>query len=147
MKIIHMGTTCANSSRVSPHFSAKSFTSPFRPRTAFFAPRFQRFRCRNGSKENESGIDGINFKDAVSGIVDEQVQELLNRKENRVLLDGLEQASRRVEIARRELALIEEQEIAAKKFRDYVNQLEGKASEVIFFFKLSILLFWWLLNS
>ncbi|KAF7824953.1 homer protein [Senna tora] len=124
--------TILNSSRVLPPFSAKSFasSSTFRSQRSFFAPRFPSLRCRSGSEENGSGNDGSNFKDAVSGMVDEQVQELLSKEENRVLLDGLEEASRRVEIAKRELALIQEQELAAKRFRDYVNQLESQASEI-----------------
>lgn len=57
------------------------------------------------------------------------MEELLNRQENRVLLDGLEKASQRVEMARRELAEIERQELEAKQLRDYINQLESRASE------------------
>nr|TKR97661.1 hypothetical protein D5086_0000213060 [Populus alba] len=63
-------------------------------------------------------------------MVDKQVEELLNRQENRVLLDGLEKASQRVEMARRELAEIERQELEAKQLRDYINQLESRASEI-----------------
>ena len=63
-------------------------------------------------------------------MVDEQVQELLRRKENKALLDGLEKASLRVEMAKRELAEIQKQELAAKQFSDYAKLLEGKASEV-----------------
>lgn len=58
------------------------------------------------------------------------MEELLNRQENRVLLDGLEKASQRVEMARRELAEIERQELEAKQLRDYINQLESRASEI-----------------
>ncbi|KAK4389884.1 hypothetical protein Sango_2325400 [Sesamum angolense] len=61
-------------------------------------------------------------------------RELLNKEENRGLLDGLEEASRRVEMAKRELAEIEKQEIEAKLMRDYINQLESRASEVSKFF-------------
>lgn len=61
------------------------------------------------------------------------MEELLNRQENRVLLDGLEKASQRVEMARRELAEIERQELEAKQLRDYINQLESRASEVCCF--------------
>lgn len=63
-------------------------------------------------------------------MVDERVDELLNKEENRVLLDGLEKATQRVEKAKRELAEIEKQEIEAKMMRDYINQLESKATEV-----------------
>lgn len=73
----------------------------------------------------------------------EQVQELLNREENRALLDGLQKASLRVEKAKRELAEIERQEIEAKQMRKYVNQLEKRASEVL---KLASVLFgFWVL--
>lgn len=61
----------------------------------------------------------------------EQVEELLNREENKVLLDGLVEASERVEKAKRELAEIERQEIEAKLAREYINKLETRASEVL----------------
>lgn len=70
------------------------------------------------------------MKDALAGVVDERVEELLNREENKALLDGLEKASMRVEAAKRELAEIEKQELEAKKMREYINQLETRASEV-----------------
>ncbi|EYU40691.1 hypothetical protein ABFS82_01G107900 [Erythranthe guttata] len=80
--------------------------------------------------ENGNG-NGGSLKNILSGMVNESViDELLNKEENRVLLDGLEQASRRVEIAKRNLAEIEKQEIEAKIMRDYINQLESKASEI-----------------
>ncbi|KAH0975104.1 hypothetical protein GBA52_017003 [Prunus armeniaca] len=77
------------------------------------------------STSGESG----SLKDALSGIVGEQVEELLKKEENRDLLDGLEKASQRVEMAKRELAEIEKQELEAKLVRDYINQLESRASE------------------
>ena len=70
------------------------------------------------------------------------MEELLNRQENRVLLDGLEKASQRVEMARRELAEIERQELEAKKSRDYINQLESRASEVCCFSLIMLLGFY-----
>lgn len=85
---------------------------------------------KNGSSGSISGENGGNFKDILSGMVDERVDELLNKEENRVLLDGLEKATQRVEKAKRELAEIEKQEIEAKMMRDYINQLESKATEV-----------------
>lgn len=63
-------------------------------------------------------------------MVGERVEELLNREENRSLLDGLEKASMRVEIAKKQLAEIEKQELELKRFKDYVSQLENRASEV-----------------
>lgn len=73
------------------------------------------------------------MKDALSGFVGKEVEELLNREENKGLLDGLEKASQRVEMAKRELAEIERQELEAHLLRNYINQLESKASEVSFF--------------
>lgn len=70
------------------------------------------------------------MKNALSSMVGEQVEELLNREENRSLLDGLEKASMRVEIAKKQLAEIEKQELELKRFKDYVSQLENRASEV-----------------
>lgn len=63
-------------------------------------------------------------------MVDDGVELLLSKEENRVLLRGLEQASQRVERAKRELAEIEKQEIEAGIMKDYVKQLESRASEI-----------------
>uniref|UniRef100_M1AWH0 Uncharacterized protein n=3 Tax=Solanum tuberosum TaxID=4113 RepID=M1AWH0_SOLTU len=71
-----------------------------------------------------------NLKDALTGIVDERVEELLKREENRVLLDGLEKATLRVEMAKKELAEIERQELEAKLLKDYITQLETRTSEI-----------------
>lgn len=129
--MIHMGATCMNPSGSLPPFPVKSITPPLWAQRTNLGSRFRNLKCRSGSEEEISNNGGdFNFKDAVSGMVDEQVQELLSKKENRVLLDGLEKASLRVEMAKKELALIEEQELAAKKLREYIDQLEGKAIEV-----------------
>ncbi|KAJ7945091.1 Homer protein [Quillaja saponaria] len=95
---------------------------------ASLAPKFLAVACSSSEGRDNNG--GSDFKDTVSGVVGEQVEELLSKEENRVLLDGLEKASQRVEIAKRELAEIERQELAAKQFRDYINQVEGRASEI-----------------
>lgn len=63
-------------------------------------------------------------------MVDERVEELLNREENRVMLDELEKASQRVEMARKELEIIKTQEIEAAQMKDYVQKLESRTSEV-----------------
>ena len=63
-------------------------------------------------------------------MVEEGVAELLNREENRVLLDGLEKATQRVDMAQKELAEIKKKEIEAKEMRVHMNQLESRASEV-----------------
>lgn len=86
-------------------------------------------KCNNSGQREGSGG---NLKDALAGMVDKQVVELLNREENRVLLDGLDKASQRVEMAKKELAEIEKQELEAKQMRDYINQLESQASEVCY---------------
>ncbi|KAF5729773.1 hypothetical protein HS088_TW20G00137 [Tripterygium wilfordii] len=91
-------------------------------------PRAPLFKCRSDSGARETNGDSL--KDALSGMVDQQVGEILNREENRDLLEGLEKASRRVEIAKRELAEIEKRELEEKLLRNYINQLEIKASEV-----------------
>ncbi|KAI9108269.1 hypothetical protein K1719_020752 [Acacia pycnantha] len=131
MKMIHVGTTCTNPSVIRPPFSVKSITPLLWAQRTSLGSRLRSVKCRSGSEEeiSNNGSD-FNFKDALSGMVDEQVQELLSKKENRVLFDGLEKASLRVEMARKELALIEQQELAAKQFREYTNQLEGKAMEI-----------------
>lgn len=86
-------------------------------------------KCNRGSSEERETSDG-NLKDALTGMVDQRVEELLNKEENRALLDGLERASLRVEMARKELAEIEKQELEAKQMRDYVNKLESRAFEI-----------------
>ncbi|CAN0908916.1 hypothetical protein LINGRAHAP2_LOCUS25541 [Linum grandiflorum] len=73
---------------------------------------------------------GSNLKDALTGLVGKEVAELLAKEENKALLDELDKASQRVEIARKELAEIERQEAEAKQLQAYVNQLETRASEV-----------------
>ncbi|KAL8216604.1 hypothetical protein R6Q57_023441 [Mikania cordata] len=83
----------------------------------------------NGNASTEPSNNG-GLKNLLSGIVDEQVDELLNKEENRVLLDGLDKAAQRVEIAKRELAKIEQQEIENNKIKQYINQLEIRAAEI-----------------
>ncbi|GAU22222.1 hypothetical protein TSUD_227580 [Trifolium subterraneum] len=84
------------------------------------------FKCRSSNNNNNSD----DFKDALSGMMGEQVEELLSREENKVLMDRLEKASLRVENAKTELAFIQKQELALKQFKDYTQQLEGKASQI-----------------
>ncbi|XP_021289629.1 uncharacterized protein LOC110420582 [Herrania umbratica] len=84
-------------------------------------------KCSSNSEEKETSND---LKDALSGIVGKQVEELLNREENKGLLDGLEKASQRVEMAKRQLVEIEKQELEAQFLGNYINQLEARASEI-----------------
>jgi hypothetical protein len=89
------------------------------------------FKCRNSNSSNSNNSsDDNDFKDALSGMMGEQVEELLSREENKVLMDRLEKASQRVENAKTELAFIQKQELALKQFKDYTQQLEGKASQI-----------------
>lgn len=109
-------TNIVNSVQVPFPLFIKSFRS---------VPSFKCF-CRSS---DEKGSDDV--KDPLYGLVDKQVQELLSREENKILLDGLEKASQRVEMAKRELELIQKQELAVKQLKDYVNQLEGEVLEVM----------------
>ncbi|GKV04003.1 hypothetical protein SLEP1_g16222 [Rubroshorea leprosula] len=107
--------------------SSPACLKPFYYRGRTSKPLHLVVKCSGNSGQ---GATGDSLNDALSGMVDEQVEELLNREENRGLLDGLEQASLRVEKARRELAEIEKQQLEAKLLRDYVNQLEARAAEI-----------------
>ena len=60
----------------------------------------------------------------------EKVDELLRREENRALLEGVEDAERRVERARAALADIERQEAEARLAREEVRRLEKRRDEV-----------------
>lgn len=102
-----------------------SVTSPISRRAASSRSRLLILKCNNSDQSGD-------LKDALAGMVEEGVDELLKREENRGLLDGLEKASQRVESARKELAEIERQELEAKRLREYVNQLESRASEVCY---------------
>ncbi|KAE8683909.1 hypothetical protein F3Y22_tig00111166pilonHSYRG00306 [Hibiscus syriacus] len=82
----------------------------------------------SGNSEDQETSNGL--KDALSGIVGKQVEEFLNREDNKVLLDGLEKASQRVETAKRQLAEIEKLELEAQLLRNYIDQLECRASEI-----------------
>ncbi|KAF8028033.1 hypothetical protein BT93_E0830 [Corymbia citriodora subsp. variegata] len=122
---------------VSPSPTSSRPSSPLRrgapPGTAFRGRRAavrrapRAFVARCSAAENEQSGD---LKGALSGMVDAGVEELLRREENRGLLDGLERASQRVDRARRELAEIERQEAEARQMRNYVEQLESRASEI-----------------
>lgn len=87
-------------------------------------------KCSNSVNDNDNN-GGL--KNLLSGIVDERVDDLLNKEENKILLDGLDKATQRVELAKRELAKIEKQEIENQKMKEYINQLETRAAEVCLF--------------
>ena len=79
---------------------------------------------------SENGNGNGSLKNSLSNIVDKRVEELLGKEENKELLDKLNKASERVEIARQELAEIERQELEAQQMRKYINELEKRASQV-----------------
>ncbi|XP_022965244.1 uncharacterized protein LOC111465167 [Cucurbita maxima] len=95
---------------------------------SFSTPRLKIVKC--SSESNDEAQNNVNLNNALSSMVGEQIEELLNKEENRSLLDGLEKASMRVEIAKRQLAEIEKQELELKRFKDHINQLESRASEI-----------------
>ncbi|XVF51231.1 hypothetical protein PTKIN_Ptkin04bG0167900 [Pterospermum kingtungense] len=105
-----------------PSTCPKAFYSPTSP---LLKPLI--LKCSSNSEEQETSND---LKDALSGFVGKEVEELLNREENKGLLDGLEKASQRVEMAKRELAEIERRELEAQLLRNYINQLESRADEI-----------------
>ncbi|XP_009137688.1 uncharacterized protein LOC103861719 [Brassica rapa] len=105
------------------NFQLSSLSSPHR--------RTRNWRISSSSEDNAANSsDGGDLKKSLSGIVGNQVEELLSREENKSLLDGLEKASMRVETAKRELAEIERQEFEAKLLQDYVDKLESRAAEI-----------------
>ncbi|XP_042396231.1 uncharacterized protein LOC121986385 isoform X2 [Zingiber officinale] len=63
-------------------------------------------------------------------IVSGMVEKLLQREENKALLDGLEKASARVDRAREALADIERQEVEALRAKEYVRQLRSREAEI-----------------
>ncbi|KAL1828170.1 hypothetical protein DCAR_0207364 [Daucus carota subsp. sativus] len=112
--------------------------SPFQPiHTLLGLPSSPslKFKCFSSSNiNNDNNISNKKqeggLKEVVYGMVGEQVESLLKKEENKGLLDGLEKAAERVEIARMELAEIEKQEAEAKRVQEYVKQLEARASEI-----------------
>lgn len=78
----------------------------------------------------EGDVESGNLKGALSNMVGERVEELLNKEENKELLDKLNAASERVEKARKELADIERQEMEAKVMKEYIQKMEARAAEI-----------------
>uniref|UniRef100_A0A453LDZ1 Uncharacterized protein n=1 Tax=Aegilops tauschii subsp. strangulata TaxID=200361 RepID=A0A453LDZ1_AEGTS len=97
---------------------------PARP----LAARCRHLRGVRGSCAPGEGAPGAEW---LSSAVGEKVDELLRREENRALLDGVEAAERRVELARAKLADIERQEAAARLATEEVRRLERRRDEVI----------------
>ncbi|OEL19770.1 hypothetical protein BAE44_0019210 [Dichanthelium oligosanthes] len=116
--------------------------SPLLPASPLAARRRRRFcggfRVRSAAGEGGSGPGGgggIGEGDGaaaswLSSAVGENVDELLQREENRAVLKGVEDAELRVERARAALADIERQEAAARFAREEVRRLEKRRDEV-----------------
>ncbi|XP_030501542.2 uncharacterized protein LOC115716781 [Cannabis sativa] len=102
-------------------------TPPTFPSSSSYKNRI--FTVRSSSS-NGSPKKSFNLKDALAGVVDERVDELMNSEENKIMLQGLEKASMRVEKIKNEIAELEKQELEAQKMREYINQLETRASEI-----------------
>ncbi|KAH9612063.1 hypothetical protein KSS87_023005, partial [Heliosperma pusillum] len=68
-------------------------------------------------------------QEALSKIVEDRVEELLQKDENKELLDKLNKASKRVELAREELANIQRQEMEALRMRDYIAECQKEVLE------------------
>ncbi|GAA0152305.1 hypothetical protein LIER_10817 [Lithospermum erythrorhizon] len=121
-----------NSSLILPPNTKSSFinnlknTKIYTSASSYDVPKSLSTRCTSQGSNNGSG----NMKDVLSGMVDKRVEELLNKEENKDLLDGLEKASQRVEVAKRELEEIKRQEAEAKLMREYINRLESRTSEI-----------------
>lgn len=82
----------------------------------------------------EKASSTAKMKDLLAELVDERVGELLSREEDRGLFDGLEKATQRVEIAKKELLQIEKQEEEAKGMQEYIQKLANREAEVRFYF-------------
>ncbi|KAF7073778.1 hypothetical protein CFC21_078723 [Triticum aestivum] len=100
---------------------------PARP----LAARCRHLRGVRGScAPGEGAGEGAPGAEWLSSAVGEKVDELLRREENRALLDGVEAAERRVELARAKLADIERQEAAARLATEEVRRLERRRDEI-----------------
>ncbi|KAF9602189.1 hypothetical protein IFM89_025534 [Coptis chinensis] len=104
-----------------------SFSTSVKPFNGYSTiPKSFLLRCSSEESINSNG----SLKSVLSGMVDKSVEELLKKEENKGLLNGLEKASLRVEMAKKELAEIKRQEIEAAKLKKYVDYLESRQSEI-----------------
>uniref|UniRef100_A0A0E0M3P5 Uncharacterized protein n=1 Tax=Oryza punctata TaxID=4537 RepID=A0A0E0M3P5_ORYPU len=89
-----------------------------------------RWRCATGEGAGGGEVEEKRAAAWLSSAVGEKVDELLQREENRALLEGVEAAERRVELARAALADIERQEAAARLASEEVRRLERRRDEL-----------------
>ncbi|CAA7399802.1 unnamed protein product [Spirodela intermedia] len=108
----------ATASVLLQRFSSAAAPRPLRSRGGLRPP------CGN------SGGGAAGTGDGLRGFLGEQVEALLKKEENRALLDGLEEASSRVDAARRALADIQRQEAEAARAKEYILQLQSRQSEI-----------------
>lgn len=116
-----------------------NLTLSLQPKTVSWFPVNSR-RCslsksvvKSSSKSEEADQGqggGGELTNALSNIVDKRVEELLGREENKAMLDKLNMASQRVQLAKKQLADIQRQEIEAQQMRFYVDQLQTRVSEI-----------------
>ncbi|KAL4592722.1 hypothetical protein LXL04_005725 [Taraxacum kok-saghyz] len=126
--LIYSPKSSIHLTKIQFYVRSNPFRSSSSSRSGSFAVKCSSPVPNNSSSEQNNNGGGL--KNLLSGIVDERVDQLLNSDENRALLDGLDKATQRVELAKRELAEIEKQEIENRKIKEYINQLESRASEI-----------------
>ncbi|KAJ3692736.1 hypothetical protein LUZ60_011831 [Juncus effusus] len=88
------------------------------------------FRPRCTSSNSEEAEPETRGMDLLSGLVGERVEELLKKEENRGLVEKLDEASRRVDKARAELADIKRQREEVRRANENVRQLERQQAEI-----------------
>ncbi|KQJ91141.1 uncharacterized protein LOC100846153 [Brachypodium distachyon] len=103
---------------------------PASPLAARCRRRVRGLGIRGRYAPGEGAGDGVSSAEWLSSAVGEKVDELLQREENRALLEGVEAAERRVELARAALQDIERQEAAARLAREEVRRLEKRRDEI-----------------
>ncbi|KAI3996236.1 hypothetical protein MKX01_026704 [Papaver californicum] len=110
------------------HTNLISWTNPKNVSPSFFS--FRESRQSKALVVVKCSLENGGLKDVVSGLVDKRVEQLLNKEENKVLLDGLTKANERVELAKKELAEFDKKQLEDAQMKNYVNQLESRTSEI-----------------
>ncbi|KAM0921463.1 hypothetical protein ACQ4PT_006848 [Festuca glaucescens] len=100
---------------------------PLLPAPPLAVPRCRRRVGYRGVPVRSAPGEGAEW---LSSAVGEKVDELLRREENRALLDGVEAAERRVELARAALADIERQEAEARLASEELRLLQKRRDEI-----------------
>uniref|UniRef100_A0A803PP53 Uncharacterized protein n=1 Tax=Cannabis sativa TaxID=3483 RepID=A0A803PP53_CANSA len=107
-------------------------TPPTFPSSSSYKNRI--FTVRSSSS-NGSPKKSFNLKDALAGVVDERVDELMNSEENKIMLQGLEKASMRIEDCQKEIseakAMVEEAERSLSQSEDGVISKDKERLESV----------------